>query len=92
MTLLLTFLWLRNAACAPSPRELDTRIVGGYPAAKGRYPYFTAVRFYQANGAGYASCGGTLIAKDIILCAAHCYDPADFNLEAALSGWASKIL
>jgi len=85
MTLLLTFLWLRNAACAPSPRELDTRIVGGYPAAKGRYPYFTAVRFFEASRPGYyASCGGTLIAKDIVLCAAHCYDSANFNLATSL--------
>jgi len=83
MPLLLTFLWLGSAFGDPSPRELDTRIVGGYPAAKGRYPYFTAVRFYQANGAGYASCGGTLIAKDIILCAAHCYDSADFSLASS---------
>ena len=83
MPLLLTLLWFRSAFCAPSPRELDTRIVGGYPAAKGRYPYFTAVRFYQANGAGYASCGGTLIAKDIILCAAHCYDSTDFSLASS---------
>ena len=83
MPLLFTVLWLRSAFGAPSPRELDTRIVGGYPAAKGRYPYFTAVRFYQASGAGYASCGGTLIAKDIILCAAHCYDSTDFSLASS---------
>jgi len=83
MPLLFTVLWLRSAFGAPSPRELDTRIVGGYPAAKGRYPYFTSVRFYQANGAGYALCGGTLIAKDIILCAAHCYDSADFSLASS---------
>ena len=84
MLVLLTFLWLRNAACAPSPRELDTRIVGGYPAAKGRYPYFTSVRFYLASSTGsYSSCGGTLIAKDIILCAAHCYDSTDFSLASS---------
>jgi len=83
MPLLLTLLWFRSAFCAPSPRELDTRIVGGYPAAKGRYPYFTAVRFYTANGARYSSCGGSLIAKDIILCAAHCYNSANFNLASS---------
>ena len=83
MPLLLTLLWLRSAFCAPSSRELDKRIVGGYPAAKGRYPYFTSVRFYISSGAGYASCGGTLIAKDIILCAAHCYDSTDFSLASS---------
>ena len=80
MPLLLTFLWLRSAFCAPNPREL---IVGGYSAAKGRYPYFAEVQFYRVNGAESTTCGGTLVAQDIILTAAHCYDSGNFSLASS---------
>jgi secreted trypsin-like serine protease len=44
-----------------------TRIVGGDLAEDDRYPYVVSV---QMEGAHF--CGGTLIAKDIVLTAAHC--------------------
>jgi len=82
--LLLNLLYLISASCAPSPRELGTRIVGGNQAAKGRYPYFAGVQFFE-NGTGfYVSCGGTLIHKDIVLTAAHCLDLSNFDLSLSL--------
>ena len=42
--------------------EFDTKIVGGSPAAKNAFPWFV-----QGDG-----CGGSLVAKDIVLTAAHC--------------------
>jgi trypsin len=44
-------------------------IVGGTKAIEG-FPYMVAFR----NSAGEHACGGSLIAKDVVLIAAHCYD------------------
>jgi len=43
-------------------------IIGGYQAAKDRYPYYVAL--LDANDE--IQCGGTLVAPDIVLTAAHC--------------------
>jgi len=48
-------------------RELDTRIIGGNEANEDRYSY--AVSLQDRIG---HFCGGALIAKDVILTAAHC--------------------
>jgi trypsin len=44
--------------------EMAPRIVGGYVAPDGMYPFFV-----QGQG-----CGGTLVARDVVLSAAHCAD------------------
>lgn len=49
----------------------DARIIGGQPVlneSAGRYPYYVALR----NGNDDHICGGTLIAVDMVLTAAHC--------------------
>jgi len=48
-------------------RELDTRIIGGTEAVKGRYPYVVSLRDEYGH-----LCGGSLIAKDVVMTAAHC--------------------
>jgi len=50
-----------------SDRELNTRIIGGSEATEDRYSY--AVSLQDRIG---HFCGGALIAKDVILTAAHC--------------------
>jgi trypsin len=57
-----------SADHAEDPRELQARIVGGTVATVGRYPY--TVSLQTSDGSHY--CGGSLIAPDIVLCAAHC--------------------
>jgi len=54
-------------ATADDTRELNTRIIGGSEATEDRYSY--AVSLQDRIG---HFCGGSLIAKDVILTAAHC--------------------
>ena len=54
------------------PRELkNTRIIGGTKATEGRYSY--AVSLHDSLG---HFCGGSLIAEDVVLSAAHCMQTA----------------
>ena len=51
------------------------RIIGGKPAKKGAYPEFVRIHVDVADEDGIAhqfSCGGTAIAKNLVLTAAHC--------------------
>jgi len=67
---------LRSSSSSSKQRNL---IIGGYQAAKDRYPYY--VSLLDANDE--IQCGGTLIAPDIVLTAAHCKGS---NLKHALVG------
>jgi trypsin len=49
-------------------RVLEKRIIGGFAAPDGRYPYTVSL---QSPDSGHF-CGGSLIAPDVILTAAHC--------------------
>lgn len=51
----------------------EEKIVGGFPAANGRYPWFTGL-LSSKNGSPY--CGGTLVAPNVVYTAAHCPQPA----------------
>lgn len=53
------------------------RIVNGDSAIEGRFPYYVSIYAESWWGPPKHTCGGTLIARDIVLCAAHCYDPRD---------------
>lgn len=48
------------------------RIVGGFTASRGFYPWQVGVRRYQYSGYGHW-CGGTILSEHWILSAAHCY-------------------
>jgi secreted trypsin-like serine protease len=52
-------------------RNLQQRIIGGFKANQARYPYYTFLRIITGGGRFYY-CGGTLVAEDMVLSAAHC--------------------
>ena len=52
-------------------QQILPRVIGGSPVKKGDHPYF-------AFWAG-PSCGGVVIHDDLVLSAAHCYDPSASN-------------
>ena len=73
------------AALAAAPAQAvrggdpdDPRIVGGQNASIADWPYLVAIR---EQGSVESFCGGSLIANDVVLTAAHCVDGQD------TSGW-----
>ena len=75
--------------------EVGTRIINGASTSKARYPYFSSVwigcrndqtgDFDMSYCTGY--CGGTLVASDVVMTAAHCLYDVDVNLLAIIVGW-----
>lgn len=60
----------------PALAETDTEmIVGGQPAAQGKYPW--QVRLYESMDDDIGFCGGSIIAPQWILTAAHCLVDTD---------------
>ena len=69
-----------RTGAAPRSRSLENlrsqmaegRIVGGSEAVRGEWPWAAALAFRQSNGSLFQFCGGSLIAPDWVLTAAHC--------------------
>ena len=57
-------------------RDLENRVIGGTVADPQRFPYYTLLKTFTKSGTG-SSCGGTLIAPDVIMTAAHCVEGSD---------------
>ncbi|KAI2504929.1 serine-type endopeptidase [Fragilaria crotonensis] len=71
-------------------RNLESRIVGGAKAGPKRHPYFTQLitTFASSSSFDYTLCGGTLIASDVVLTAAHCLTPqSPLDSIFAIQAW-----
>ena len=49
-------------------------IVGGEQAASGDFPFFVSIRYTEKDTGLPATCGGSLIARNLVLTAAHCVE------------------
>jgi len=60
----------------PQPRcgVVQTRIVGGVVARRGEWPWAVALGRSQFGGRFQVQCGGTLLDRNTVLTAAHCFD------------------
>lgn len=65
-------------------RSKEPRIVGGKPAAMGQFPY--QVLLYIKTDDGTHLCGGTIIAQQYVLTAAHCVSDAKASGIEVLAG------
>ncbi|KFB40351.1 AGAP007252-PA-like protein [Anopheles sinensis] len=65
--------YLSEVRSLPASVRGNSRIVNGYIAAPGQFPYQIALLSNQATG-GAGLCGGSVLSANYILTAAHCVD------------------
>jgi secreted trypsin-like serine protease len=58
----------------PPYASVPPRIVGGTAVPNGKYPFMVYIELHR-NGKVIRACGGSLIDRDSVLTAAHCFDP-----------------
>lgn len=68
---LLAVLVVVAAAVVAARQQRQLRVVGGWNAPRGRYPWAVSLR--RPTGSRGHFCGGTLIAPRLVLTAAHCF-------------------
>lgn len=69
-------------------RNLKSRIVGGYITEATRFPYYTLLLVSYPSAA--FTCGGTLIAPDVVLTAAHCIYEKDGKAVSKITAWVNR--
>jgi hypothetical protein len=71
------------------PRNFDDedRIVNGKDAILGQLPYQVSIR----DNTGSHFCGGTMLDSMTVLCAAHCFDPANGDVMDGFTATAGAL-
>ncbi|XP_047473553.1 trypsin-1-like [Penaeus chinensis] len=67
----------------PQLRTSQGKIVGGQDSLKGQFPYQVSFQ-EKILGINFHFCGGTIIASDFVVTAAHCVEGADFTSPKGL--------
>ncbi|XP_075687740.1 serine protease 33-like [Rhinoderma darwinii] len=73
--------------------QVSGRIVGGTDALDGEWPWQVALLYYKQN-AWYLHCGGSLIASQWVLTAAHCFDSDSYigNYNVQLGSYKLQVI
>jgi secreted trypsin-like serine protease len=78
------FVFVQSGEAAPYTADRQTpKIVGGKGVPDGKYPFMVALLDKRTTGDAFQQqfCGGTLIDKDSVLTAAHCFFDRNGNLD-----------
>ncbi len=78
------FVFVQSGEAAPNTADRQTpKIVGGKEVPNGKYPFIAALLDTRLRGNAFDQqiCGGTLIDKDSVLTAAHCFFDRKGNLD-----------
>src|SRR5687768_12345040 len=79
------FVFVQSGEAAPNTADRQApKIVGGKEVPNGKYPFIAALLDTRLRGNAFDQqiCGGTLIDKDSVLTAAHCFfNPKSGNLD-----------
>ncbi|XP_020640215.3 chymotrypsin-like elastase family member 1 [Pogona vitticeps] len=68
--------------CSEESSKANGRVVGGYEARKNAWPSQISLQYYS-GGSWYHTCGGTLVARNWVMTAAHCVD-SNMNFRVVL--------
>lgn len=73
--------------------KITSRVINGKPALINDFPWMVYLFINDKDGGGGRECGGTLIDKEWVLTAAHCFLNSDEDkIDSSLGGYVSVLL